>query len=519
MIDLLAMGKSGRLRLSNCRFSVCILVAVSALASARADVPQHPKAAPDTAKAAAAAPTAKDSIKVHVDSVKTTEDSVYRAADSINGQRFYEYIAYPVLQILTWPAEAILVPAVKFAIYPSKAPLRYMMNENVIDRTLGLISFGHDNKTMLYPTLNLAPGTSSSTGLTLRVKSIFGRPTENAVAQGNLYVNGDWKFRTYLTASQLFGTGFSTKYSLQLNRVKNMSVNQPGTNRFWMFADTSNVLSTSLSHHLIESFGLKGTFVFRDNHYGTAPPQEDKLESPFFKDKTGAFDPQFRGLNQDWQDRITAVGIYRDTRNNENIPLAGSNFTATYHRHFTTVDHDFQGWESLWDGYFKLGKERYEITPEEERMAGKMSMRKVLEKMEYEKLKKELLNRKVLALHAYAAQSFELPGNTMPVYGLQTLGNDTPMRGYAGSRFRDYTVASLSAEYRFPVLRLVDGVMFNEYGVYGRSWDKIEYLDNLKNSWGFGIRVRRPDIYLFRAQLGFHGLHGIQLNMSVDEPF
>jgi outer membrane protein assembly factor BamA len=107
----------------------------------------------------------------------------------------------------------------------------------------------------------------------------------------------------------------------------------------------------------------------------------------------------------------------------------------------------------------------------------------------------------------------------MPVYGLNTLGNDTPMRGYSGSRFRDYTVASLGAEYRFPVMRLVDGVIFDEYGVYGRSWDKIDVLDNLKNSWGFGIRVRRPDIYLFRLQLGFHGAQGITLNMSVDEPF
>jgi outer membrane protein assembly factor BamA len=107
----------------------------------------------------------------------------------------------------------------------------------------------------------------------------------------------------------------------------------------------------------------------------------------------------------------------------------------------------------------------------------------------------------------------------MPVYGLQTLGNDTPMRGYGGSRFRDYTVFSAGAEYRFPFLRLVDGVVFNEYGINGRSWDKIDVLDNIKNSWGFGIRVRRPDIYLFRLQLGFHGGDGIQLNMSVDEPY
>jgi hypothetical protein len=31
--------------------------------------------------------------------------------------------------------------------------------------------------------------------------------------------------------------------------------------------------------------------------------------------------------------------------------------------------------------------------------------------------------------------------------------------------------------------------------------------------------VRRPDIFLFRLQLGFHGLQGVVVNMSVDEPY
>ena len=68
-------------------------------------------------------------------------------------------------------------------------------------------------------------------------------------------------------------------------------------------------------------------------------------------------------------------------------------------------------------------------------------------------------------------------------------------------------------------MRLVDGVIFDEYGWAGREWDTIDYLADLKNSWGFGIRVRRPDLYLFRFQVGFHGAQGIVINMSVDEPF
>jgi hypothetical protein len=304
-----------------------------------------------------------------------------------------------------------------------------------------------------------------------------------------------------------------------LVRVKNTKVNQPGTSTFWYYADTSNIFSWSVNHLIFEKVGLRGSYQFRDNHYGEAPPQVDTLRSEFFEVAPNVFDPRSRGLNKDWVDQVLAVQLFRDTRINDNIPLAGSNWTATYHYHLTNARHNYHGWETNFTRYFKLGKEKYEISAEEERKAGGMSMGKLLEKMEIENLKKELFNRKALVIHAYTAQVFELPGNRMPVYGLNTLGNDTPMRGYSGSRFRDYTVASLGAEYRFPVMRLVDGVIFDEYGVYGRSWDKIDVLENLKNSWGFGIRVRRPDIYLFRLQLGFHGAQGITLNMSVDEPF
>ncbi len=455
-----------------------------------------------------------------IDTTQIDEDSLESLVDTLpKGKTILEYTAHPVLQAVTWPLEKIVAPGVKLLLFPTKAPLRYFLNENVIDRTIRLISIGQNDKIMLYPTLNLAPGTGSYTGVTLRHQALFGRPTEKLVARGSAFVNGDWKFRSYISVSELLGTQFSSKIALQLTRVKNTSVNQPGTPVFWKFADSSNVYSFALSHMLVEKLGMRNTFTFRDNHYGKAPPQEDTLQSAFFRNEKGVFDPQMRGLENNWQDRTVNIGIFRDSRINENIPLSGNNFNANYEYHFTTGHHDYHNWSGNWTSYYKLGKEKYEISSEEERKSGSLSMRKVLQKMEYDKLRRELFNRKVLAVHTFVGQSFEVPGNHMPVYGLQTLGNDTPMRGYAGSRFRNYSVASWGAEYRFPIMRLVDGVVFDEYGIYGRSWDKIDFLSNVTNSWGFGIRVRRPDIYLFRAQLGFHGLHGIQLNMSVDEPY
>jgi Omp85 superfamily domain len=457
---------------------------------------------------------------VDQDSLDLIEDNATISRDSIvDGKKQYEYVANPILQMLTWPLDKVVAPGIKLALYPTKPPLRYFLNENVIDRTIGLISFGESDKVMLYPTMNLAPGTGSNTGITLRHKALFGRPTEKLLATGSLYVNGDWKFRSYIVASKLLGTEISAKAALQLIRVKNTTLSQPDSNVAWYYADTANTLSLTLYHRLIEKLGIKGSFLYRDNHFGEAPPQANKIISDFFKNEAGVIDPTLRGLNQTWTDKTFSIGLFRDTRNNENIPLTGSTFDASYHYHATDAKHDFHGWEGTLSSYFKLGKEKYEISSEEERKSGDLSVKAILKRMEYEKIRQGLFNRKVLVTHLFIAQVYELPGNHMPVYGLRTLGNDTPMRGYGGSRFRDYAILSASAEYRFPIMRLVDGVFFNEYGIFDRSLDQINDFDRLRNSWGFGIRVRRPDIYLFRAQLGFHGSHGIQLNMSVDEPF
>lgn len=490
--------------------SLCLALPRASHSAASASVPPAvPAAGPAAAPAAAPAPDS---------SASDTAASATAGPDSI-GHKLYTYISYPFLQIVTLPVEVVLVPAVKMVLYPTKPPLRYMLNENVIDRTIKLISLGEDGKIMLYPTMNLAPGTGSSTGLTFRDQALFGRSSERGVLQTVFYVNGDWKLRTYGTAADIEGTGLNAKLSVTLTRVKNMSFNIPGTSAFWSYADTSNTVAASVSHILFEKVALRGQYSFRDSRFGRSPTANDSSRAGFLLDGNGKVDEQMRGLVSGWHDNTVLVGLTRDTRNNQNIVLTGSDFEAIWHYHLTDAGHDYHAWEASLTDYFKLGKEKYEITSDEERKAGKLSMKKVLEKMEIENLKKEIFNRKVLATHLYAAQSFEVPGNHMPVYGLQTLGNDTPMRGYTGSRFRDYTVLSAGAEYRFPVMRLVDGVIFDEYGWSGRSWDQIDYWEGLKNSWGFGIRVRRPDIYLFRAQLGFHGTQGIVLNLSVDEPY
>ncbi len=444
------------------------------------------------------------------------------SGDTISaGARIYEYIAYPTLQLLTWPVEKGLVPLVRTITYPARAPIRYFLEDNVIDRTRNLISFGENDRTLVYPTMNIAPGTGSRIGLTLRDNAVFTRETERLVAYAYYYVNGDYSLRAYLTASDLFGTPLFAKAGARMVRMKNAFVNQPGTNDFFYYSDSSEQYQFQLQCPFFFDFRAIGDLTLRENKLGIAPPSGYPLSSSFFKNPDSlstSFDLAYRGIGQSFSDHVWLIGITRDTRNNENIPLIGSWMDLSWRYHDAGLGHSYHEWSGQYTKYFKLGKERYEITPEEERRRGSVSMKKFIRQIDYENLRNELFSRKVIVLHCYGAQSFEIPGNSMPVYGLQTLGNDSPLRGYAGSRFKDYTIAAFSAEYRFPILRLMDGTLFDEYGVSGRSWDQIDYLD-YKNSWGFGIRVRRPDIYLFRMGIGFHGISGAAFNMAVDEPF
>lgn len=441
------------------------------------------------------------------------------SADSAETKTIYEYIAHPTLQLITWPIETILVPTVGVLTYPVKPPLRYFLNENVIDRTIDMLSFGPKEMVMVYPTMAISPGTGSRTGFTLRHRALFGRPTERAVAQWVMYVNGDYKLRAYMTAANVFGTSLDAKLAATLNRVKNTSANQPGSASFWFYSDTSEVYTANVSHPLFEKFAGRLQYGLRINRFGQAPPQEDEIVSPFFfRDGRveGVPDLRMRGLESEWIDNMFSFGLSRDTRNNPHITLDGSNFNSNWTYHRTDAGHDFHEYQVSWTKYFKLGKERYELSRDEEKaMLKGMNLKSLLANLEYQKLREQIFSRKVLAMRLYAAQSLELSRNDMPVYGLQTLGNMTPIRGYAGSRFRDYTVAAVSTEYRFPLMRLVDGHVFNEYGVFGRDFGAIDYAD-FKNSWGFGLRVRRPDIFLFRCEAGFHGSHGMQVNLTVD---
>jgi hypothetical protein len=448
-------------------------------------------------------------------------DTAGRSDTAIGVRRVYEYVAYPILQTATWPLQNVLAPAVEFLTYPAQPPIRYFLDENVIDRTTGLFRFGGGGNGSVYPTVSLASGTASRTGATMRHDSPFGRDTERFVLYFHYFVNGDHRARTFVTANQFLGTPLRAKAAFGYQRFENAPYYLPDVGTPYAHSRRSESYEGQLDAPLLREFYLRVGFALRDYRFGEAPPglaTSNVLTGDFFT-RGDSIDGGWRGFNSSFRDRVWLAGVVRDTRNNENIPLDGSRLEAGWYYHEADGSRDFHEWRGRYTMHLKLGKGVYQLSEAEERALGGLSLERLLRNIEYDHVRRHWLSRKVLVLHLSAGRSYELPGNAMPFYGLQSLGNGTPLRAYPGSRYRHYAMAAATAEYRFPILRIMDGVIFNEYGAVGPSITDLGLNDNLRNSWGFGVRVRQPDMFLFRVELAFHGLSGAVINVNSETAF
>jgi outer membrane protein insertion porin family len=78
----------------------------------------------------------------------------------------------------------------------------------------------------------------------------------------------------------------------------------------------------------------------------------------------------------------------------------------------------------------------------------------------------------------------------MPDSGRFSVGGIDTLRGYDEDEFKGNKMFTASAEYRFPIAKKVQGVLFSDVG---NAWNGEGYkLDDLKASVGVGIRLNTP---------------------------
>lgn len=81
----------------------------------------------------------------------------------------------------------------------------------------------------------------------------------------------------------------------------------------------------------------------------------------------------------------------------------------------------------------------------------------------------------------------------MPLHQRFTMGGSDTLRGYEDDQFRGNSMVKATLEYRFPIVKKVQGVLFTDNGY---AWDKRheDYfeLGKIKSSVGVGLRVNSP---------------------------
>ncbi len=82
---------------------------------------------------------------------------------------------------------------------------------------------------------------------------------------------------------------------------------------------------------------------------------------------------------------------------------------------------------------------------------------------------------------------------SMPLSQRFTMGGSDTLRGYEDDQFRGNSMLKATLEYRFPIVKKVQGVLFTDNGY---AWDKRHEdafdLGLIKNSYGVGLRINSP---------------------------
>ena len=448
-----------------------------------------------------------------------------------------ETIKSPWFETLTWPFAHIVQPIFNAAVFPFSAPLHYAVKNNVIETGVNMFSFGKEKNIFIYPTMNLRPGASTLLGFMYRHRNLL-LSSDYFVFGSDYYANGDWSLTTRYTKRNVFNSEFFWGAILRYSADRNAVAILPGGKESFTYADSSYSLETRIGRPMPfvknMDFELNAKFSM---FQGDVPDVEDSVAPPIIYDDYNEFNRYDRGLYQDYFSIPLRVSVSYDDLNAPFMPTTGSRIVLawtyswvgnykgnnTYDGVSNRYNHDFQVIDFVAQHYFFMGttSTNYGLSSAEGRKSRKFytdfSWDEALRLWRPENVKSTLFNRRVIAVQLRARQMWEQEEGGAPFTAFSSVNARYPLRGYLSS-YADFATLGLSAEYRWPIDRLVDGVVFNEYAFYGRTWHSFA-MENLLNSWGFGVRVRRPDMYLFRLQLGFHGLHGVSFVCTVAPEF
>lgn len=427
--------------------------------------------------------------------------------------------------VVAWPFERVVQPVFGFILYPLRPPLEYILDENLVDRGVDLVTFGSQRSGMVYPTKLLRGGTDNSIGVSYRHRHVF-RQHDFISASYGYFVNGDRSFSASYRMNQILSTQLFGWVSFNFEEDSDATFRVPDQNPNFLYADSSWALRVGTGNPIKGNWSW-GYHTGLERNIFDLPVVRDTLVRPGH-----VFDVFSRGMYQHFDVIPLGLTLIHDSRDATAAPTSGSVVRFNYEYAFVSnyrgrnidnlrsnsLDHNYQAVQLILQHYLLLGRKRFALTNTEIRSNQKyftdFNLDRALEMFRPGQLRETLLERKVLVFQFRARQMWEVEEGGAPFTAYSALGNNTPLRGYGGVYRYDHNIMGVSMEYRWPILRLVDGVFFNEYGMHGRSWNDPRW-GSLVNSWGFGMQMRKPDFFICRLQFGFHGMQGVQLILTI----
>lgn len=109
---------------------------------------------------------------------------------------------------------------------------------------------------------------------------------------------------------------------------------------------------------------------------------------------------------------------------------------------------------------------------------------------------------RVLALRMRAQMTEPFSDQSIPFYYLSEIGRVESIRGFATSRFRDRDMLSASLEYRYPIWRKVDTVLFVDVGQVAHDIFSDISQDDLSFGYGIGFRLHNDEELVSSFMIG-----------------
>jgi hypothetical protein len=413
-----------------------------------------------------------------------------------------------LLTLVSWPFVRIIQPTVEFLIYPVIPVLIYISREDLIEKGANLITYGEKKQIMFYPIMNASLGNAANIGFSYWHNELF-LDNDNIFFSPHRYINADWDVATRYRKKQIQGSSFYSGLNVNYKEYGNNSFrNSEGTKFF--FADSSTSLNFYFGFNLTGIWNLEFSISGNFHRFDFPSLEETIINNEYVSN---------RGFYNNFESYPLTLALLHNSLDEPYSATRGNKFSVSYSyvpvgSYNGTKDHNYHIAESRLVHYLLLGTKSYAMTVAEsnanrERLKN-LSFSEAIEMLNPINIREEVLDRRVFITQVKARYIIEENKGKAPFTAMGRLGGNFPLRAYSDGYFTGASVAGISNEYRWPIDRYADMLIFNEYGIYSDDFGHLSSF-SLRNSYGFGFRVRTPKLFISRFALAFHGLQGISV--------